>query len=127
MKTMKVTFIQDHQSAASGNEFYPAGRKSKQRRGAELVAMGVAVAGWGEVAPVTAQETQGEEIEPEPTITPATDWTQVSGVSDEIADALIYAGIVNPAALLAWGDITRIPGIGKARAAALTTWAEDHL
>jgi len=60
------------------------------------------------------------------------DWAQVKGVSTEISRALNYMGLTSPSALLAFvtmtgGDLTDIPGIGKARAAAIVEWAEDQL
>jgi DNA uptake protein ComE-like DNA-binding protein len=61
-----------------------------------------------------------------------TDWTQVRGVSDEISAAMHYMNLNTPAdvlnfATMTGGDLTAIPGIGKARAAAIVKWAEDQL
>lgn len=60
-----------------------------------------------------------------------TDWTQVKGVSTEIAAALNHLGLTYPEKLraftIAGGDLTAIPGIGKARARAIVDWAEDQL
>ncbi len=51
---MKITFVQDRQpDPLNGNSFYPAGTRADLRYGAELVALGVARAGW-EVAPAVA-------------------------------------------------------------------------
>ena len=49
---MKITFTQDRQpDPLNGNSFYPAGTRADLRFGAELVALGVAVEGWGAPAP----------------------------------------------------------------------------
>ncbi len=44
---MKITFTEDHQSVASGNEFYRKGAQADLRRGQGLVDAGVAREGWG--------------------------------------------------------------------------------
>ena len=43
---MNITFLKDHQSPHSGNEFYRAGTEATLERGGQLVQMGVARAGW---------------------------------------------------------------------------------
>lgn len=45
---MKITFTENHQSPASGNELYKAGTQADLRRGDELVEQGVAYEGWGD-------------------------------------------------------------------------------
>lgn len=44
---MNITFVKDHQSVASGNEFYNAGDQATLNKGLTLVEMGVAREGWG--------------------------------------------------------------------------------
>ncbi len=67
---------------------------------------------------------------PEPA--PWCDWTQVKGVSRSVRNEMNRMGLTSPAALLNYatmsgGDLTAIPGIGKARAAAIVAWAEGQL
>ena len=60
---------------------------------------------------------------------PATDWTQVKGISDELANALLYMGLTSKAALLAYArdnTLTAIPGIGARRAADLLQFAREE-
>lgn len=54
---MKITFTEDHQSVASGNEFYREGAQADLRRGQGLIDMGVARAGW---RPLLDPETREE-------------------------------------------------------------------
>ncbi len=61
----------------------------------------------------------------------AFDWTQVRGVSTEISRALNYMGLSSPGALRSFvatpgNDLTDVPGIGEARAAAIVAWAEGN-
>ena len=61
---MKITFIKDHQSVYSGNEFYPKGAQADLIRGQTLVNMKVARAGWGSVRKrksKTEQSSDGED------------------------------------------------------------------
>jgi len=44
---MNITFTEDHQSVASGNEFYRKGAQATLTKGQALIDMGVAYAGWG--------------------------------------------------------------------------------
>ncbi len=57
------------------------------------------------------------------------DWTQIKGVSAEIANALLYLGLTSKAALLAFAEtspeaMTQIPGIGPKRAQDIVAWAK---
>lgn len=81
---------------------------------------------------VGPQEDRIEAIDPEPLPSMPTDWTRVKGVSGEISAALHYMNLNTPAdvlnyATMSGGDLTAIPGIGKARAAAIVAWAEGQL
>jgi len=48
---MKITFIKDHLSVASGNSFYKAGAQADLRKGQHLIDIGVARAGWEAARP----------------------------------------------------------------------------
>jgi hypothetical protein len=64
---MKITFLQDRQpDPLNGNSFYPAGTRADLRYGAELVALGVAVEGWGALVPITWVEIP-HTLDPLPT------------------------------------------------------------
>lgn len=58
--------------------------------------------------------------------------TSVDGISDELAEALAYIGIINRADLRAEFDrddgarLLQVPGIGKARLSALREWAQGE-
>jgi len=43
---MNITFTEDHQSVASGNEFYRKGAQATLAKGQTLIDMGVAYEGW---------------------------------------------------------------------------------
>ena len=132
---MKITFAEDHQSYLSGNERYSTGTKADLPRGADLVAQGIALAGWDTAA--LAPYEQREEIASEP---PAAgddapqvervDWTQVKGVSSEINNALHYMGLNTKEALLTYfmengiSALTDIPSVGMKRARDIIAWAE---
>lgn len=132
---MKITFTEDHQSYLSGNEYYPAGAKADLLRGADLVAQGVALTGWGET--VFDSHEQREEIASEPSAATEdasererVDWTQVKGVSVEIAAALHAAGLHTKddllTALMQGGieALTNLAGIGMKRARDLVAFAQ---
>lgn len=83
------------------------------------------------VADVFSAHASREEIASEPPAAQLADpgrvdWTAVSGVSDEIANALYYVGLTSKATLMAYGEgeLTKIPGIGKKRARDLVKFAE---
>lgn len=71
-----------------------------------------------------------EEIasEPAPIALVDFDWTQIKGVSDELARALNHIGLNSPALLIAFveggNELTDIPGIGKKRASDILAWAK---
>jgi len=132
---MKITFLQEYIGTQTGNSLYKPGMQADLPAGAWLVEMGIAYTGWGskpqaeEFDPVEHREEIASEpvaVEPEQA-EPPVDWTNVSGVSDEIAQALLYVGLTSKAALLAHGaeNLTKIPGIGKKRAADLIAYAES--
>lgn len=58
--------------------------------------------------------------------------TGVDGISDELAEALAYVGVINRADLRAEFDrddgarLLQVPGIGKARLSALREWAQGE-
>ncbi len=60
---MKVTFLKDHQSVYSGNEFYAAGAKADLSGGQWLIDSGVAYEGWGANSPWGQQQAEPTIIE----------------------------------------------------------------
>ena len=58
--------------------------------------------------------------------------TGVDGISDELAEALAYVGVINRADLRAEFErddgarLLQVPGIGKARLSALREWAQGE-
>ncbi len=83
----------------------------------------------GETHQVGTWEAQGFQREDVTPPAPAVDWTQVKGVSAEIANALLYVGLISKAALLAFVEtspdaLTQIPGIGPKRAQDIVAWAK---
>jgi len=74
------------------------------------------------IAPVIPDPVSNEET------AAAVDWTQVKGVSDELAAALAFVGLTSKAALLEYGAenlAKNIPGIGKRRAQDLMEFARE--
>lgn len=103
---MKITFLQDHQSVLSGNEFYSAGARADLPAGAALIAQGVARETWAgrppkpvEPEPMEVEQPEVEVVEVEPV--EADDLTAIKGVGAKTALALNDAGITTYTALIA--------------------------
>jgi len=131
-----VTFLVDYRGQLTNEQYFTAGMVAPFPFAVAeaLVAGGRAEYHESESGPVDNPPFLAEALDalPEPEPEPWYDWTQVKGVSTEIRRALNYMGLTSPSALLAFvtmtgGDLTDVPGIGKARAAAIVEWAEDNL
>lgn len=84
-----------------------------------------------ETAQAAGWEAQGYQRENVTPAVPDLDWSQVKGVSGEIANALLYMGLTSKAALLAYAEsgpeaLTQIPGIGPRRAEDILAWAKGE-
>ena len=133
---MQVTFLLDHQSYLSGNSFYAAGAKADFPNVAVLVEQGIVREGWGAPSSVAFDAAaEREEIASEPAAidnapSPSVDWTEVRGVSTEIADAMLGMGMDSKDAFLSFfmaggiEAITKIPAVGMKRARDLIAYAQ---
>lgn len=131
---MKITFMQDHMSYLSGNSFYATGMGADLPRGAELVALGVARAGWGAIVfdPIEQREEIASEPAeqgsiPLPAPAESASFQIVRGIGPEIEAALYNAGILTWENVLQAGVVEidkRIASIGMTRARALFAMAQ---
>ena len=106
----EVKFLVDYRGHLTKEEFFTAGTVANFPDAVAIVL----------VADGRATYTSTPEI---------VDWTQVKGISDELANALLYMGLTSKAALLEYArdnTLTDIPGIGAKRAADLLQFAREE-
>lgn len=125
---MKITFTKDRQpDPLNGNSFYPAGTRADLRFGAELVALGVAVEGWGAPVPPFVPEPVALPIV-DPAPAESVDFTIVKGITPEMQNILYSRGILNWEDVLQMGVVKianlEIDGLGRVRARALFAAAQ---
>jgi predicted flap endonuclease-1-like 5' DNA nuclease len=97
---MNITFLSDHQSKETGNEFYRTGTRATLEDGAVLVAQGVAREGWG---PVPIPPTAPEPVTPVTVEDVPDDLTRIKGIGARTAADLASFGVTT-FAKLADGD-----------------------